>query len=297
MCVRSGIASRPEDSTRENQRGGARLLRDAACEYHRKEPRPMPAVQVPERFNAAAFFLDRHLHEGRGSRTTFRYAGRRVTYQDVGERANRLGNALRSRGVDMGAARSPRVARLPEFAGSVLGRHEDRRGAGSGGRRAPFRGLRVPDQRQPGARGRCERRGGRGDRLRAGGLAEALGDRRRRQGPSRRALLRAIARARRRPISQRGGHEPRRHGACGATRAGSTGQRKAAVHLHHDFGALRRPGGPGRASASVPDDLVPLRLEAPTSPSGSATRSTSRERGGRVDPWSPSGRSPSGCSS
>ena len=38
----------------------------------------MPAVQVPARFNAASFFLDRHLDEGRGGRTAFRHAGRNV---------------------------------------------------------------------------------------------------------------------------------------------------------------------------------------------------------------------------
>ncbi len=76
----------------------------------------MPAVQVPERFNAAAFFLDRHLHEGRGGRTAFRYAGRRVTYQEIGERVNRLGNALRSRGMDMEQRVLLALPDCPEFA-------------------------------------------------------------------------------------------------------------------------------------------------------------------------------------
>ena len=61
----------------------------------------MTPVTVPERFNAAAFFVDRHLAEGRGGRTAFRYAGRSVTYQEIGLRANRFGNALRARGVDI----------------------------------------------------------------------------------------------------------------------------------------------------------------------------------------------------
>lgn len=51
-------------------------------------------IEVPERFNAAAFFVDRHLAEGRGARTAFRYRSRRVTYAGLAERVNRCGNAL-----------------------------------------------------------------------------------------------------------------------------------------------------------------------------------------------------------
>jgi acyl-CoA synthetase (AMP-forming)/AMP-acid ligase II len=36
------------------------------------------AIDVPERFNAAAYFLDRHVAEGRGARTAFRFGGRDV---------------------------------------------------------------------------------------------------------------------------------------------------------------------------------------------------------------------------
>jgi benzoate-CoA ligase len=59
----------------------------------------VPAIQVPERFNAATIFLDRHLREGRGGRTACRHGGRSVTYEEVALRANRLGQALRARGV------------------------------------------------------------------------------------------------------------------------------------------------------------------------------------------------------
>ena len=63
--------------------------------------RPAPVVRVPERFNAAALFLDRHLGEGRGGRPAFRHGGRTVTYQEVALRANRFGNALRARSIGM----------------------------------------------------------------------------------------------------------------------------------------------------------------------------------------------------
>ena len=52
-----------------------------------------PSVSVPERFNASAFFLDRHLAEGRGARTAFRYRDRSVTYAEVAASVGRPGAA------------------------------------------------------------------------------------------------------------------------------------------------------------------------------------------------------------
>lgn len=78
-------------------------------------------VVVPERFNAAAFFLDRHLAEGRGGRTAFRFAGRAVTYEEVGRRANRLGNVLRSRGVHIEQRVLLALPDRPEFAEAFWG--------------------------------------------------------------------------------------------------------------------------------------------------------------------------------
>jgi benzoate-CoA ligase family protein len=78
-------------------------------------------VHVPERFNAAAFFLDRHLREGRGGRMAFRYLGRSVTYQEIGLRANRLGNALRLRGIDIEHRVLLALPDCPEFAEAFWG--------------------------------------------------------------------------------------------------------------------------------------------------------------------------------
>jgi benzoate-CoA ligase len=84
------------------------------------EPEPT-SVAVPERFNAGAFFLDRHLAEGRGGRTAFHYAGRRVTYGELALRANRLGNALRARGVDVEHRVLLALPDRPEFAEAFWG--------------------------------------------------------------------------------------------------------------------------------------------------------------------------------
>ena len=75
-----------------------------------------PVVDVPERFNAAAFFADRHLAEGRGSRTVFRYRGRAVTYAELAERVNRFGNALRDLGVEIENRVLLILPDCPEFA-------------------------------------------------------------------------------------------------------------------------------------------------------------------------------------
>jgi len=53
-----------------------------------------------ERFNAAAFFVDRHLAEGRAARTAFRFAGGAVTYGEVADLVARAAGALAGAGLD-----------------------------------------------------------------------------------------------------------------------------------------------------------------------------------------------------
>ena len=79
------------------------------------------ALEVPERFNAAAYFLDRHVAEGRGARPAFRFAGREVSYGEITLRANRLGNALRAHGVQMEQRVLLALADRPEFAEAFWG--------------------------------------------------------------------------------------------------------------------------------------------------------------------------------
>jgi benzoate-CoA ligase family protein len=60
-----------------------------------------PVQRVPEQFNAATFFVDRHLAEGRSARTAFRFAGRPVTYAELAESVDRCANALETLGVEV----------------------------------------------------------------------------------------------------------------------------------------------------------------------------------------------------
>ena len=50
---------------------------------------------LPDTFNAASWFVDRNVQEGRGAKVAIECGDERVTYQQVLERVNRLGNALR----------------------------------------------------------------------------------------------------------------------------------------------------------------------------------------------------------
>jgi benzoate-CoA ligase family protein len=74
------------------------------------------AVHLPDCFNATEFFLERHLREGRGARPAFRYRGRAITYAELATRANRAGNALAARGVQMEQRVLLALPDTPEFA-------------------------------------------------------------------------------------------------------------------------------------------------------------------------------------
>jgi len=55
----------------------------------------VPYEPVPQAFNAAEYFVDRHLREGRGGRIAIECEDQRVSYSQLSDRVNRLGNALR----------------------------------------------------------------------------------------------------------------------------------------------------------------------------------------------------------
>src|SRR5690242_21114545 len=56
---------------------------------------------VPDRFNAASFFVDRHVVEGRGGKVAFFHEEGELTYAGLQEMVNRAGNALRDLGVEL----------------------------------------------------------------------------------------------------------------------------------------------------------------------------------------------------
>jgi benzoate-CoA ligase len=80
-----------------------------------------PIIEIPDRFNAAAFFVDRNVAEGRGGKVAFFSEDRTVTYGQLQEMVNRVGNAL----LDLGVEMEQRVLMLlldgPEFVASFFG--------------------------------------------------------------------------------------------------------------------------------------------------------------------------------
>jgi benzoate-CoA ligase family protein len=78
-------------------------------------------MEIPERFNAAAFFLDRHVDEGRGGRTAFRYCGGSISYARLADRARRAAGALATRGVQMEQRVLLALPDCPEFAETFWG--------------------------------------------------------------------------------------------------------------------------------------------------------------------------------
>ena len=83
---------------------------------------PHPCIRIfPTQFNAATYFIDRHLAEGRGQKIAIECGDERVTYGDLNKSVNQAGNALRKLGVQ----REERVALLlldmPDFAYCFFG--------------------------------------------------------------------------------------------------------------------------------------------------------------------------------
>ena len=76
---------------------------------------------LPEPFNAATFFVDRHQAEGRGARTAFRFNGRSVSYADVAASVDRCGNALAALGVEMEQRVLLALHDTPAFAATFWG--------------------------------------------------------------------------------------------------------------------------------------------------------------------------------
>jgi benzoate-CoA ligase family protein len=79
------------------------------------------SILLPDQFNAATYFVDRHLQEGRGEKIAIEAEGVRVSYRQLWEEVNRFGNGLHTLGVRI----EERIILLlldgPEFAISFFG--------------------------------------------------------------------------------------------------------------------------------------------------------------------------------
>lgn len=82
------------------------------------EKSPFP---LPEEFNAASYFVDRHMAEGRSEKVAIECGDRRVTYRQLFEQVNQVGNALKNLGVRPEERVFLLLLDTPEFAASFFG--------------------------------------------------------------------------------------------------------------------------------------------------------------------------------
>ena len=73
-------------------------------------------ILLPDEFNAATYFIDRHLSQGNGEKVAFECEGNIVTYRQLGEGVDRAGNALRQLGVRVEERVLLLLLDTPEFA-------------------------------------------------------------------------------------------------------------------------------------------------------------------------------------
>ena len=78
-------------------------------------------LALPDTYNAATTFVDENIAAGRGKRTAIYYQGQKFTYQDVFEKVNRTGNALKELGVEIEHRVLLALPDSPEFAFSFFG--------------------------------------------------------------------------------------------------------------------------------------------------------------------------------
>lgn len=78
-------------------------------------------TSLPDTFNAAAYFVDRHVVEGRADKTAIECGEIRITYGQLSTQVNRFGNGLTSLGVRIEERVLLLLLDTPEFAISFFG--------------------------------------------------------------------------------------------------------------------------------------------------------------------------------
>jgi len=78
-------------------------------------------LMIPEFFNAAVYFIDRHVAEGRGKKIAIECGGERISYRELFEGVNRFGNGLRELGIRKGDRVLVVLPDIPEFGMAFFG--------------------------------------------------------------------------------------------------------------------------------------------------------------------------------
>ena len=80
-----------------------------------------PPILLPDEFNAAAHFIDRHIQEGRTEKIAIECGDDHLTYGELFRGVNQLGNGLKQLGVRMEERVLLLLLDTPEFAISFFG--------------------------------------------------------------------------------------------------------------------------------------------------------------------------------
>src|SRR5215813_5671449 len=80
-----------------------------------------PPISLPNEFNAADYFIDRNIREGRAEKTAIECGEIKVSYGELLGSVNRLGNGLKEFGVRMEERVLLLLLDTPEFAISFFG--------------------------------------------------------------------------------------------------------------------------------------------------------------------------------
>ena len=78
-------------------------------------------VNLPDIYNAATAFVDENIKQGRGDKVAIHYLEQKITYQEVCEKVNRTGNALKELGIGIEDRVLVILPDSPEFAYSFFG--------------------------------------------------------------------------------------------------------------------------------------------------------------------------------
>src|SRR6266404_7815468 len=78
-------------------------------------------IVLPDEFNAASYFVDRHIKDGRADRVAIECGEVHVTYRQLFDRVNQVGNGLRTSGVRIEERVFLLLLDSPEFAFSFFG--------------------------------------------------------------------------------------------------------------------------------------------------------------------------------
>ncbi|WP_217472083.1 acyl-CoA synthetase [Haloterrigena gelatinilytica] len=80
----------------------------------------LPELHYPNQINVVDELVDRHVREGRGDNVAIYFEDREITYEELQENVNRMGNALRGLGVEAGDRVVVRFPNRPEAIISCL---------------------------------------------------------------------------------------------------------------------------------------------------------------------------------